>query len=137
MANDCRQKEALKPLEVVEAEEKPWPLWGPRKCDEGRELEPRSRALMASPEVPSRRFWVAPAIPLHVAIGASPARAKISAPARRFMTLPGVGPVIALAFRSAVEDPARFRKSPSVGAYMGLIPRRYQSGEIDRAGRIS
>lgn len=71
---------------------------------------------MASPEVPSRRFWVAPAIPLHVVIGASPARAKISAPARRFMTLPGVGPVTALALRRAVEDPARFRKLPSVGA---------------------
>jgi transposase len=57
--------------------------------------------------------------------------------ARRLMTVPGVGTVVALAFVTTIEDPARFRRSSSVGAYLGLTPRRYQSGEVDRAGRIS
>jgi transposase len=56
---------------------------------------------------------------------------------RRLMTAPGVGAVTAVAFAAAVEDPARFRRSTSVGAYFGLTPRRHQSGEVDRAGRIS
>ena len=42
-----------------------------------------------------------------------------------------------MAFLTAVEDPARFRNSRSVGAYFGLTPRRYQSGEVDASGRIS
>lgn len=57
--------------------------------------------------------------------------------ARAFMTVPGVGPITALAFLSAVDDPARFRRSRSVGAYLGLTPRRHASGEIDWSGRIS
>ncbi len=57
---------------------------------------------------------------------------------RRFMTVPGVGPVTALAYRTAVEDPARFAKSRAVGAYFGLTPKRYQSGtSVDWDGRIS
>jgi transposase len=56
---------------------------------------------------------------------------------RRLMTAPGVGVVTAAAFVAAVEDPARFRRSASVGAYFGLTPRRHQSGEVDRVGRIS
>jgi len=56
---------------------------------------------------------------------------------RRLMTMPGVGPMTALAFRTAIDDPRRFRHSASVGAYLGLTPRRYASGEIDRMGRIS
>jgi len=51
--------------------------------------------------------------------------------------VPGVGPGTALTFISAIDDPARFRRSRSVGAYIGLTPRRYASGEIDRTGRIS
>ena len=57
--------------------------------------------------------------------------------ARRLMTVPGVGTVVALAFVSTIEDPDRFKRSSSVGAYLGLRPRRYQSGDVDRAGRIS
>jgi transposase len=53
------------------------------------------------------------------------------------MTIPGIGAVTALAYTSAVDDPKRFRKSRSVGAYLGLTSRRYQSGEVDREGRIS
>lgn len=65
------------------------------------------------------------------------ARTSASATCRRLMTMPGVGPLTALAFSSAIDDPARFRHSASVGAYLGLTPRRYASGEIDRMGRIS
>jgi transposase len=64
-------------------------------------------------------------------------RTKDSAVCRRLMTMPGVGPLTALAFSSAIDDPARFRHSASVGAYLGLTPRRYASGETDRMGRIS
>src|SRR4029079_3744591 len=56
---------------------------------------------------------------------------------RRLMTVPGVGPLTALAFRTAVEDPTRFAKASLVGAYFGLTPRKYASGEVDRTGSIS
>ena len=65
------------------------------------------------------------------------ARAHADAAARHLMTIPGVGVVIALAYTAVIDDPARFRRSASVGAYLGLTPRRYQSGDIDRAGHIS
>jgi transposase len=53
------------------------------------------------------------------------------------MSIPGVGVVTASAFATAVEDPANFRKSRSVGAWLGLTTRRYQSGEVDYDGHIS
>jgi transposase len=56
---------------------------------------------------------------------------------RRLMTVPGVGPVVALTFRATVDVAARFRKSKSVGAVFGLTCSKYQSGEIDRSGAIS
>jgi len=56
---------------------------------------------------------------------------------RRLMTIPGVGPVVALTYRATVDVPARFRKSRSVGAVFGLTCSRHQSGEIDRSGKIS
>ena len=56
---------------------------------------------------------------------------------RRSMTVPGIGPITALAFHSAIDEPTRFRRSRSVGAYVGLTPRRYASGEVDWSGRIS
>ncbi len=56
---------------------------------------------------------------------------------RRAMTVPGIGPITALAFQSAIDDPTRFRRSRSVGAYVGLTPRRHASGEVDWSGRIS
>jgi Transposase IS116/IS110/IS902 family len=56
---------------------------------------------------------------------------------RRLMTMPGVGPVVALTFRATIDVPARFTSSRSVGAVFGLTPRRHQSGEIDRMGGIS
>ena len=56
---------------------------------------------------------------------------------RRSMTIPGIGPITALTFHAAIDEPTRFRRSRSVGAYVGLTPRRYASGEIDWTGRIS
>jgi transposase len=56
---------------------------------------------------------------------------------RRLMTIPGVGAVVAMTFRSAIDQPERFEHSKAVGAHFGLTPRKYQSGEIDRTGRIS
>ncbi len=56
---------------------------------------------------------------------------------RLFMTIPGVGPLTSLAFKSTIDDPHRFKSSKLVPAHPGLIPRVYQSGEIDRSGHIS
>src|SRR5262245_27751322 len=56
---------------------------------------------------------------------------------RRLMTVPGVGPVVALTYRATVDVPARFRNSRAVGAVFGLTPSKHQSGEIDRMGGIS
>ncbi|MBQ0819561.1 MULTISPECIES: IS110 family transposase [Microvirga] len=65
------------------------------------------------------------------------ALARQNQAARRLMTAPGVGSLVALAYISVIDAPERFSKSSSVGAYLGLTPRRYQSGEVDRSGRIS
>jgi len=56
---------------------------------------------------------------------------------RRLMTVPGVGPLTALAFRATIDQPNRLRASRDVGAHLGLAPRRYQSGETDVQGGIS
>lgn len=56
---------------------------------------------------------------------------------RRFMTVPGVGPLVALTFLATVDVPSRFTRSRTVGAHFGLTPRKQQSGEVDRNGRIS
>jgi transposase len=60
-----------------------------------------------------------------------------SAPCRRLMTVPGVGAVVAASFIAAIETPDAFRTSRDVGAWIGLTPRRYQSGETDYDGHIS
>ena len=56
---------------------------------------------------------------------------------RRLMTVPGVGALVSLIYRAAVDDPGRFAKSKSVGAFFGLTPKRYQSGETDVTGGIT
>lgn len=56
---------------------------------------------------------------------------------QRLMTIPGVGVITAMNYKSALDNPERFEKSETVGAYMGLTPRQYASGEIDRHGSIS
>ena len=65
------------------------------------------------------------------------ARAKASPACQVLMSVPGVGPVTALAFAATIDDPSRFAKSRTVGAYLGLTTRRFQSGEMDYSGRIS
>lgn len=56
---------------------------------------------------------------------------------RRLMTVPGVGPLVAVTFKSAVDDPSRITKSKAVGALFGLTPKKYQSGEKDITGGIT
>jgi transposase len=63
--------------------------------------------------------------------------AKADETTRRLMTVPGVGVITALTFRHTIDDPSRFRSASTVGAYLGLTPRRNQSGETDMNGRIS
>ena len=62
---------------------------------------------------------------------------RASEACRRLMTIPGVGQLTALAFAAAVDDAGRFKRSRDIGAYLGLVPRRYQSGEVDYTGGIS
>jgi transposase len=64
-------------------------------------------------------------------------RARADETVRRLMSVPGVGVVTALTFRHTIDDPARFSSASKVGAYLGLTPRRKQSGETDITGKIS
>ena len=57
--------------------------------------------------------------------------------ARRLMTIPGIGPLVSMSFIALIDDPERFSRVGDVGAFLGLTPRRHQSGEIDWSGRIS
>jgi transposase len=63
--------------------------------------------------------------------------ARSHAKARLLMTTPSVGPIVALTYASAIDDPARFKSSKAAGAHFGLTPKKYQSGETDIDGRIS
>jgi len=65
------------------------------------------------------------------------AQAKQDAVVKRFMTHPGVGVVTAMTYKAEVDDPTRFKKSRSVGAYFGMTPRQYSSGETIKQGRVS
>ena len=62
---------------------------------------------------------------------------RTDAVCRRLMTAPGVGALVSITFRTAVDDPVRFGASKAVGAHFGLTPKRYQSGETDVTGGIS
>ena len=62
---------------------------------------------------------------------------RVSEACRRLMSTPGVGQLTALAFTAAIDDPGRFRRSRDIGGYLGLVPQRYQSGEVDYTGSIS
>lgn len=64
-------------------------------------------------------------------------KARAHPVARRLMTIPGVGPVNALSFIALVGEPARFSRTSDVGAFLGLTPKRHQSGEMDWSGRVS
>jgi transposase len=63
--------------------------------------------------------------------------ARVDVKARLLMSTPAVGPIVALTYASAIDDPARFKSSKRVGAHFGLTPKRHQSGETDYTGRIS
>ena len=63
--------------------------------------------------------------------------AKDDAACRVLMSCPGVGPITAFGYRAVIDDPRRFRRSRDVGAYVGITPRRHQSGRVDYSGRIS
>jgi transposase len=62
---------------------------------------------------------------------------RADARVRLLMSTPGVGPLVALTYVSAIDDPMRFTSSKRVGAHFGLTPKKYQSGETDISGRIS
>ena len=63
--------------------------------------------------------------------------ARADARAKLLMSTPAVGPIVALTYACAIDDPARFKSSKKAGSHFGLTPRKYQSGETDRSGRIS
>lgn len=65
------------------------------------------------------------------------AMSLLNAKARLLMSTPAVGSIVSLTYASAIDDPARFKSSKRVGPHFGLTPKRYQSGETDRSGRIS
>jgi len=65
------------------------------------------------------------------------AMARCETRARLLTSVPGVGAIVSLTFAAAIDDPARFKSSKQVGAYFGLTPSKYQSGETDIDGRIS
>ena len=56
---------------------------------------------------------------------------------RRFMTVPGIGPVTALTYKTEIFDASRFKESRSVGAYLGMTPTQYASGETQKQGKTS
>jgi transposase len=103
----------------------------------------RLEALYA--QKPELRIILAPLIAtlaaLEAQIAASSrtlkARAEADPVCQRLMSVPGVGPIVALSFKSTIEDPARFEHGQDAGAYAGLTPRRFQSGEHDIKGHIS
>ncbi len=65
------------------------------------------------------------------------AMSRLNANAKLLMSTPGVGQIVSLTYASAIDDPARFRSSKRAGPLFGLTPKKYQSGETDRSGRIS
>jgi transposase len=62
---------------------------------------------------------------------------RSNAKARLLTSTPAVGPIVALTYASAIDDPARFKSSKDAGPHFGLTPKKYQSGETDYSGRIS
>lgn len=92
-------------------------------------LEGLAEGMLAARAVLSREYEK-----LNRQVGAL---ARQSAVATLLMTTPGVGPIVALDYATAIDDPARFKSSKRVGAYFGLTQRKYQSGQKDITGCIS
>jgi transposase len=63
--------------------------------------------------------------------------ARSDTKAKLLMTTPSIGPVVALTYAAAIDDPKRFKSSKAAGPHFGLTPRKYQSGKTDVSGRIS
>lgn len=63
--------------------------------------------------------------------------ARSDAKAKLLMSTPAVGPIVALTYASAIDDPGRFKSSKRAGSHFGMTPKKYQSGETDHSGRIS
>ena len=63
--------------------------------------------------------------------------ARAHGQAKLLMTTPAVGPIVALTYAAAVDDPTRFKSSKAAGPHFGLTPKKHQSGQTDRTGRIS
>jgi transposase len=109
----------------------------------GRAFEAKVRtALEARPEVaaviePLLAAWRAVRDQVAALDRRLIAAARGDATCRLLMTCPGVGVVVAASYTAAVEAPSHFHRSRSVGAYLGLTPRRHQSGEIDRTAGVS
>jgi transposase len=114
-------------------------MTGPTK---GRGFMPRVVALRADND------WLGPVLDPLIAARAAIAKqlrmvsesvllaAREDADVRRMMTVPGIGAMMALAFKAAIDDPKRFTSSAKVGPYLGLTPRQYQSGESEWIGGI-
>lgn len=105
---------------------------------------PNSRDHSPADSRSARQLWALidvcshTALALLAAIDADMRRmAKASVACRRLMTITSVGQRTALAFVAAIDDPSRIRRSRDIGAYLGLFPKRYKSGEIDYVGGIS
>jgi transposase len=62
---------------------------------------------------------------------------RVSTVCRRLLSVPGVGPVVALTYATGIDVPERFAHSRDIGPHFGLVPRKYASGEIDRNGSIT
>jgi transposase len=94
-------------------------------------------ATLESILMPMLRTLAATMDQLHVYDRAVTRIARESETAQHLMTAPGVGTIVVLGYITGVETPERFSRSSAVGAYFGMTPRRYQSGEVDVAGRVS
>ena len=101
-----------------------------------REVCDGNAALCAIAE-PMLAVWQSLREQIHVLDGQLFKRAKADPATQRLMSIPAVGVIVALAYVAVIDNPERFRRSSTVGAYLGLTPRRYQSGDVDCAGRIS
>ena len=105
----------------------------------------RDRILIARQSNPALAAIIDQVLPSHEALCAAAAAledqitaiAKSHDLSRRLMTIPGIGPVVALNFPALIENTDRFPDTANVGAFLGLTPGRYQSGEVDYSGRIS
>ncbi len=112
-----------------------------------KDLRQRFRAQLdaASETDPVMELMAEMFIPLHKTLCAAKAAlddelraiARESSLTRRLMTVPRIGPITALAYIATLDAAARFRKSIDVGAFLGITPRRHQSGDMDWSGRVS